>query len=80
MIRHYIDVVKNADLYEFEAWCHQRGKDIPNFQYWATVLKLEMLILLYVRYLWQASFTIYLDALTELVPWFYALDHTHYVR
>jgi len=22
----------------------------------------------------------YLDALTELVPWFHALDHTHYAR
>ena len=26
----------------------------------------------------QASFTMYLAALTELVSWFHALDHTHY--
>uniref|UniRef100_UPI00358FDFD2 bromodomain-containing protein 2-like n=1 Tax=Myxine glutinosa TaxID=7769 RepID=UPI00358FDFD2 len=37
-----------------------------------------MLVLVYVRSLRQALFTMYLDALTELVPWFHALDHTHY--
>ena len=28
----------------------------------------------------KASFAMYLAALTELVPWFHALDHTHYAR
>ena len=65
------------DLPEFEDWCHRRAKDIPHFQYWATVLELEMLVLVYVRSLRQASFAMYLAALTELVPWFHALDHTH---
>ena len=32
------------DLHEFEDWCHQR-EDIPQFQYWATVLELEVLVL-----------------------------------
>ena len=68
------------DLPEFEDWCHRRAKDIPHFQYWATVLELEMLVLVYVRSLWQASFVIYLAALVELVPWFHALDHTHSAR
>jgi len=34
----------------------------------------------YVRSVRQGSLMMYLDALTELVPWFYALDHTHYAR
>eukprot|EP00745_Piridium_sociabile_P019361 TRINITY_DN2926_c0_g1_i1.p1 TRINITY_DN2926_c0_g1~~TRINITY_DN2926_c0_g1_i1.p1 ORF type:complete len:195 (+),score=50.86 TRINITY_DN2926_c0_g1_i1:2-586(+) len=76
--RHCMTYADDAeDLPEFEDWCHQRGEDIPNFQYWATVLELEMLVLVYVRSLRQASFTMYLDALTGLVPWFHALDHTH---
>ena len=79
--RHCMTYFDDAeDLPEFEEWCHQRGEDIPNFQYWATVLELEMLVLVYVRSLRQASFTMYLDAVTELVPWFHALDHTHYAR
>ena len=67
-------------LPEFEDWCHRRPKDIPHFQYWATVLELEMLVLVYVRSLRQASLSMYLATLTELVPWFHALDHTHYAR
>ena len=70
------------DLPEFEDWCHRRAKDTPppHFQYWATVLELDMLVLIYVLSLLQASFAMYLAALTELVPWFHALDHTHYAR
>ncbi|KAG1692631.1 Lysosome membrane protein 2 [Nymphon striatum] len=68
------------DLSEFESWCCQRGKDIPQFHYWATMLELELLLLVYVRSLRQGSLMMYIEALTELVPWFYALDHTHYAR
>ena len=50
------------------------------FQYWATVLELDMLVLVFVRSLIQASFAMYLAALTEVVSWFHALDHTHYAR
>ena len=68
------------DLHEFEDWCCQKGEGIPQFHYWATVLELELLVLVYVRSLRQGSLIMYLDALTELVPWFHALDHTHYAR
>ena len=80
-IRHCMTYFDDAeDLPEFEDWCHRRAKDIPHFRYWATVLELETLVLVYVRSLRQAWFAMYLAALTELVPWFYALDHTHYGR
>ena len=35
-------------------------------------------MLIFVRSLRVASFTMYLDSLTELTPWFFALDHTNY--
>ena len=44
------------------------------------MLELELLVLVYVRSLRQGSLMMYLDALTELVLWFHALDHTHYAR
>ena len=44
------------------------------------MLELQLLVLMYVRSLQQASFTMYLDALTELVSWFHALNHTNYAR
>jgi len=43
-------------------------------------MALEVCTLIYVRSLREADFAMYLDALTELVPWFYALDHTNYAR
>ena len=36
--------------------------------------------LIYVRSLREANFSMYQDALTELLPWFFALDHTNYAR
>ena len=73
------DEVNNLD---FEQWCNEREQACPQFQYWATVMELELCLLVYVhvRSLCQASFAMYLDALTELVPWFHALDHTNYAR
>ena len=64
----------------FKEWCHQKEQVCPQFQYWSTVMELELCVMVYVRSLHQASFQMYLDALTELVPWFHALDHTNYAR
>lgn len=64
----------------FEDWCSQRAENIPQFQYWSIVLELELLVLVFVRSLREGSFSMYLDALTELAKWFHAMDHTHYAR
>ena len=53
---------------------------LGQFQYCATVKSLELCLLVFVRYQRKSSFSMYLDALTELVPWFFALDHTNYAR
>ena len=43
-------------------------------------MKLELCVLLFVRSLREAKFTMYVDTLAELAPWFHALDHTNYAR
>jgi len=65
---------------DFEDWCHEKENSSPQFLYWATVLDLELSILIYVRSLREGDFIMYLDALTEIVPWFFALDHINYAR
>ena len=60
----------------FHEWCSKREESCPQFQYLATVMPLELCLLDFVRSQRQSSFSMYLDALTELVPWFFALDHT----
>ena len=37
-------------------------------------------MLVYVRVIREGEFTLYVDALTKIVPWFFALDHTNYAR
>jgi len=43
-------------------------------------MALKICILMFVHSIRETNFTKYLDALTELTPWFYALDHTNYAR
>jgi hypothetical protein len=79
---HYIDQLGDAstEQLEFAAWCQQKAETCPQFHYWATVLELELTILVYVRSLRQASFAMYVDVLRELAVWFHALGHTNYAR
>jgi len=36
--------------------------------------------MIYVRAICEADFLLYVDALTKITPWFFALDHTNYTR
>ena len=37
-------------------------------------------MLIYVRATQEGNFLLYIEALTEIIPWFFALDHTHYAK
>ena len=39
-----------------------------------------MAVLIYIRAIREADFELYVDALTQIVPWFFALDQIHYAR
>ena len=43
-------------------------------------MEIESCILTFVCSLRERNFDKYLDALTEFVPWFFALDHTNYAH
>ena len=61
----------------FDKWCVSRVEVSPQFQYWLIIIRLEQLILVYVRSLRDSRFSLYVAVLTKLAPWFFALDHTH---
>ena len=65
---------------EFEIWKEQREAESPQFQYWSITLQFELAILIFVRSLREGNFQLYKDALTSMVPWFFALDHHNYAR
>ena len=63
-----------------EDWCDPRVKACPLFLFWSFILQLELEVMIYVRAIREGDFLLYIDALTKLVPWFFALGHTNYAR
>ena len=64
----------------FELWCEHKTSSCPQFKYLATVLVLELCMLVFVRSQREANFNMYIDAVTEISPWFFTLDHTNHTR
>ena len=64
----------------FDEWCAQQANRSVHFDYWLKVLSLETMLPVYVRSLREGNFDLYVQSLTQIVPWMFALDHTHYSR
>ena len=71
---------ENAPHMSFNDWCSSKSADYPQFKFWFLVLQFEIAILIIVRALREGDFNLYVDALTNIVPWYFALDHIHYAR
>jgi hypothetical protein len=63
-----------------DEWSKLRSKESAHFCFWYEILCLQTLLLAYVRSLRSGSHDLYVSSLLKLVPWFFALDHTHYAR
>jgi hypothetical protein len=74
------DVTQPADCPTFEEWCTQREKSSVHFEYWLKTLSLELLLFQFIRSLREGNFQLYVESLTQIIPWMFALDHTHYSR
>ena len=71
----------DADTREpFEEWCIRRSRETVHFNYWFKTLSLELLMLRFNRSLREGNFQLYVESLAEIMPWMFALDHTHYAR
>ena len=63
-----------------EEWCTKKSASCPHFHFWYIILQLELMVMIYVRAIREGNFLLYTNALKKLVPWFFALNHTHYAR
>ena len=70
---------ENAQL-SFEDWCSNKSVHHPQFKFWFLVLQIELAIMIFIRAVREGIFQLYIDALTNIVPWFFAVDHIHYAR
>ena len=73
------DAIK-PDSPPLEEWCTRQAKDCVHFDYWLKSLSLELLLLRYIRSLRVGNFKLYVESLTQIMPWMFALDQAHYSR
>ena len=62
----------------FQQWKTSTREKSSTFHFWDMVLRLEILILIFIRSHREGNFPLYVETLEALVPWFIALDHTNY--
>ena len=73
-------VEEGCNKMSLEDWCEQRIEACPLFLFCSIILQLELEVMIYVRAIREGEFLLYIDALTKIVPWFFALGHTNYAR
>lgn len=76
----YTVTTTNTDMLSFVEWCEQRAQQSVQFDFWLKTLSLEIVLLLFIRAVREGNFPLYVESLTQVVPWMFALDHTHYSR
>ena len=64
----------------FQEWKEEMQRKCPQFLYWAGVLDLQLSCLQLVRASREANFSMYVKAVNQILPWFFALDHPNYAR
>ena len=64
----------------FTQWHEKMCLAHPMSIFWSRILDFELTLLSFVRSLRTSDFELYKEALAQLIPWFFALDHVHYSR
>jgi hypothetical protein len=71
--------LKDCSL-SFDEWCKEMSANHPQFRFWDTVKKLELILCQFIKSLRTGNFELYVNALNDIMPWICALDHGHYAR
>ena len=69
-----------GEVMPFDDWCRARSHACPQFKFWYLIMQLELTVMVYIRAIREADFLLYVEALSKIIPCFFALDHTHYSR
>ena len=59
-----------------------RAQQSVQIDFWLKKISFEIqiLLLLYVRAIREGNFQFNVESMTTVVPWMFALDHTHYIH
>ena len=69
-----------GDQMSFEDWQEDSCRESYSFNYWKTAYELELLLLKFVRSIRTGNFKLYIQVLTDILPWCFVLDHQNYAR
>ena len=64
----------------FEEWRQNMIEKIHTFQSWDTTLRIEKLVLTFIRAHRERNFDLYVQSLELIVGYYFALDHYNYAR
>lgn len=73
-------VPSNEQAIAYSTWATSRQSESATFHYWLQVMELESLMLVYVKSIREGHFPLYVESLTHLAHWMFALDKTNYAR
>ncbi|KAE8742024.1 hypothetical protein FOCC_FOCC012440 [Frankliniella occidentalis] len=63
-----------------ETWIEENATRSPTFKFWLLVLKLELLLLKFVRSVREAQFDAFKESIIAMLPWFFSTGHHLYAR
>ena len=70
----------NPNPLEVSEWKKKMCDEQPQFYFWSETMNMELDALVFVRSIREANFLLYCQALANLIPLFFAMDHTNYSR
>ena len=76
----YYCVEINEGALNFNDWCETCKEENPQFQFWELVLSMELVIFSLVRSFREANFNLYCQALSALIPFFFANNNVNYAQ
>ena len=73
-------IIRDNNAVNFNEWRKDRESKYPQFYYWSQALRLQLLVMSFVRSIRSGNFNLYKETITLLLPCFFAFNHTHYAR
>ena len=65
---------------DFTTWLRKQGELRPQFLFWSAALELELLVLEFIRSNIEGNVYLYVQILSQIVPWMFVLDLVYYSR
>lgn len=65
---------------DFQQWIDKQTSLHPQFKFWDIALHLELLVMQYIRSIREGNFSLYVQLVGQLLPWFFAMDQCNYSR